>query len=155
MQKLTGDNWTLMHGDCRAAFLAAPAGSVHTIVTSPPYWGGVRDYGIGPSKWADGWEGCFGNEPTVEQYVAHTLEVFDALGHALREDGVIWWNIGSTYARNAVPKDEYVMRDDLTAEQRAYVLEELAKWQRSIEECVGGAEAEKDGKLPECAGPVE
>lgn len=57
----------------------------------------MRDYGIGPSKWADGWEGCFGNEPTVEGYVAHTLEVFEAIGHALREDGVIWWNIGDCY----------------------------------------------------------
>lgn len=57
----------------------------------------MRDYGIGPSKWADGWEGCFGNEPTVEQYVTHTLEVFEALGHALRDDGVIWWNIGDCY----------------------------------------------------------
>lgn len=97
MQTLTGPNWTLKHGDCRAAFLAAPAGSVHCVVTSPPYWGGVRDYGIGPSKWADGWEGCYGNEPSIEMYVAHTLEVFAALGHALRDDGVIWWNIGDCY----------------------------------------------------------
>jgi DNA modification methylase len=95
---LTGQDWSLVHGDCRVAFLGRAAGSVHTIVTSPPYWGGVRDYGIGPSVWGDGWEGCFGNEPTVEGYVAHTLEVFEALGHALREDGVIWWNIGDCYS---------------------------------------------------------
>jgi DNA modification methylase len=94
---LTGEDWTLVHGDCRVAFLSRAPGSVHAVVTSPPYWGGVRDYGIGPSKWGDGWDGCFGNEPTVEGYVAHTLEVFGALGHALRDDGVIWWNIGDCY----------------------------------------------------------
>ena len=29
-----------------------PMGSVHTIVTSPPYWG-LRDYGIPPSVWGE------------------------------------------------------------------------------------------------------
>lgn len=98
MPDLTGQNWRVMHGDCRAAFLSLPAASVHCIVTSPPYWGGVRDYGIPGVTWADGWEGCYGNEPRVEQYVEHTLEIFAALGHALRDDGVIWWNIGDCYA---------------------------------------------------------
>lgn len=98
MTQIGGDAWTVHHGDCREVFRALPAGSVHCIVTSPPYWGGVRDYGIAPVRWADGWEGCFGNEPLVEQYVAHTLEIFEALGHALREDGVIFWNIGDCYS---------------------------------------------------------
>ena len=28
-----------------------PEGSVHCCVTSPPYWGGMRDYGVSPSVW--------------------------------------------------------------------------------------------------------
>ena len=72
-------------------------GSVQCVVTSPPYWG-LRDYGIPGVAWADGWHGVFGNEPTLAQYVTHTLEVFEGLGRVLRPDGVIWWNMGDTYA---------------------------------------------------------
>ena len=98
MTRCNGDLWTVYHGDCRQSFAALPSGSVHTIVTSPPYWGGIRDYQIPPVKWSDGWEGSYGNEPTVGQYVTHTVEIFSVLGHALRDDGVIWWNLGDTFA---------------------------------------------------------
>jgi hypothetical protein len=148
MRQISGQNWTVYNGDCREAFAALPARSVHCIMTSPPYWGGIRDYGIPPAVWggdpgcphewdvydlnrggtnrranADhqgkhgyanesisdtdtqatctrcgAWRGCYGNEPTVEQYVAHTVEIFAVLGHALRDDGVIWWNVGDVYA---------------------------------------------------------
>lgn len=37
-------------GDCIVVLPAWPAGSVHMVVTSVPYWG-LRDYGIAPSVW--------------------------------------------------------------------------------------------------------
>jgi DNA modification methylase len=40
----------VIHGDCRDVLATLPAGSVHCVVTSPPYWG-LRDYGIPPSVW--------------------------------------------------------------------------------------------------------
>lgn len=88
----------LMTGDCRQHMKEMQAESVHCVVSSPPYWGGIRDYQIPSLTWADGWTGDFGNEPTIEMYLAHTLEIFDGLRRVLRDDGVIFWNIGDTYA---------------------------------------------------------
>lgn len=70
--------------------------SVHCIVSSPPYWG-LRDYGIPGTLWRDGWTGVYGNEPSISQYLDHTIELFDAMRYVLRPDGVIWWNIGDSY----------------------------------------------------------
>ena len=41
--------------------------SVQTIITSPPYWG-LRDYGV---------EGQIGAEPTLPEYIAALVEVFE------------------------------------------------------------------------------
>lgn len=91
---------TMFVGDCRQAMANAIApGSVHCVVTSPPYWG-LRDYGIEPSDWEDGERCVFGLESTIEGYIAHTLEIFRGLDRVLRPDGVIWWNIGDTFARS-------------------------------------------------------
>ena len=73
------------------------AGSVHCVVSSPPYWGGVRDYDIPALTWADGWTGDFGNEPTIDGYLDHTLEIFEGIRRVLRDDGVVFWNIGDTF----------------------------------------------------------
>jgi DNA modification methylase len=44
-----------LHGDCRDVLKTLPDGSVHTVVTSPPYYG-LRDYGTG--RWSGGDAGC-------------------------------------------------------------------------------------------------
>lgn len=77
-----------------------PAGSVHCVCSSPPYWG-LRDYGIQGVQWSDGWTGVYGLEPTVELYVAHTVELFEGIRRVLRDDGVVFWNLGDTYATGA------------------------------------------------------
>lgn len=88
-------------GDCREHMAnKIPAGSVHCVCSSPPYWG-LRDYGIPGSEWADGWFGVYGLEPTVEQYVTHTLELFEGIGRVLCDDGVVFWNLGDSYATGA------------------------------------------------------
>ena len=46
----------ILIGDCREKLRSLPAGSVHCVVTSPPYFG-LRDYGIGASLWG-GEAGC-------------------------------------------------------------------------------------------------
>lgn len=71
-------------------------GSVHCVVTSPPYWG-LRDYGGDPVSWADGWKGCLGLELTPRQYVDHLVEVFEAVARVLRQDGTLWLNLGDGY----------------------------------------------------------
>lgn len=37
-------------GDCREVMEQIPSGSVHCVITSPPYWG-QRDYGLAPLLW--------------------------------------------------------------------------------------------------------
>lgn len=44
------------------------------------------------------WRGQFGLEPTPELYVEHTLLVLRAIRRVLRDDGVVWWNIGDGYS---------------------------------------------------------
>lgn len=77
---------------------AMPEKSVHCVVTSPPYWG-LRDYGLPPSPWGDGWSGCLGLEPDPRDFVKHIVEVFAEVWRVLRDDGTLWLNFGDSYAR--------------------------------------------------------
>lgn len=64
---------TLYQGDVRAVLRAMPARSVHTCVTSPPYWN-LRDYGTGT------WEGGSVECDHVEK-VGSTSPTFHLLGN--------------------------------------------------------------------------
>jgi DNA modification methylase len=64
------------------------SGSVHTCVTSPPYYG-LRDYGV---------DGQIGLEQTPEEYIAKLVSVFSEVRRVLRDDGTLWVNIGDSYA---------------------------------------------------------
>jgi DNA modification methylase len=43
------------------------------------------------------WRGCLGLEPTVDLFVAHLVEVFQAVRRVLRPDGTLWLNLGDSY----------------------------------------------------------
>lgn len=75
--------------DCRLAMsmLIEPK-SVHTVVTSPPYFG-LRDYGH---------DGQIGLEPTPDEFVEALVEVFREVRRVLRDDGTVWLNLGDSYA---------------------------------------------------------
>ena len=79
--------WQVIQADARQ--IPLPAQSVHCVVTSPPYWQ-LRKY-----KGADA-AACLGNEPTVEEYLANLLAVFGEVWRVLRDDGVLWVNLGDT-----------------------------------------------------------
>ncbi|RPH38331.1 site-specific DNA-methyltransferase [bacterium] len=64
--------------------------TVQCCVTSPPYWG-LRDYGD-PNQ--------IGLEKTPEDYVASMLAVFREVWRVLRDDGVLWLNLGDSYVAN-------------------------------------------------------
>ena len=78
----------LLIGDCRARLAELPAQSVHTCVTSPPYFG-LRDYGVA---------GQIGLEDTPEAFVAQMVDVFREVRRVLRDDGTLWLNLGDSYA---------------------------------------------------------
>ena len=77
----------ILHADATTALATLADESVHTVVTSPPYWG-LRDYGI---------PGQIGAEPTVEAYVEDLVEVFAQVRRVLRADGTLWLNLGDGY----------------------------------------------------------
>lgn len=75
-------------GDCLSQLKGMRSGSVHSIVTSPPYYG-LRDYGV---------DGQLGLEQTPEDYVQAMVEVFREARRVLRDDGTLWLNLGDSYA---------------------------------------------------------
>jgi len=81
-----------------------------------PYFG-LRDYGLPTSIWGGdkncnhewvretnicpkcgAWKGCLGLEPTPEEYVENMVGVFKGVWKVLRDDGVVWLNLGNSYA---------------------------------------------------------
>lgn len=85
----TVSNYIILPMDCRKAMdYCMPPESVHTVVTSPPYFG-LRDYGV---------DGQLGLEPTPDQFVEAMVEVFRSIRRVLRDDGTVWLNLGDSYA---------------------------------------------------------
>ena len=78
----------ILIGDCVESMRGLPDQSVHTCVTSPPYFG-LRDYGH---------DGQIGLEPTPDQFVGKLVEVFREVKRVLRDDGTLWLNLGDSYA---------------------------------------------------------
>lgn len=87
-------------GDVQSMLGRLHAGSIHTVVTSPPYWG-LRDYKTEPLLWEDGWRGHLGQEPHPEEYVGHLVDVFRKVRRVLRDDGTLWLNLGDCFATGA------------------------------------------------------
>lgn len=75
-------------GDALAVLRGMPTGAVHTIVTSPPYYG-LRNYNDVP--------GQIGLEMTPEEYVARLVAVMREARRVLRDDGTMWINLGDSY----------------------------------------------------------
>jgi len=78
----------ILVGDCIDMMRTLPDESVHTCVTSPPYYG-LRDYGV---------EGQIGLEETPAEFIARLVDVFREVRRVLRSDGTVWVNMGDSYA---------------------------------------------------------
>ncbi|VTU38407.1 Modification methylase DpnIIB [Variovorax sp. PBS-H4] len=100
---------TCQFGDVRAVLrqMIADGVKVQTIVTSPPYWG-LRSYlpADHPDKALE-----LGSEPTLPEFLANMVEVFDLCHQILRHDGTLFLNMGDSYAGSRDPK----------AKQSAYI----------------------------------
>lgn len=80
--------WSVQTGDVLDVLKTLPDRCVQCVCTSPPYFG-LRDYGH---------TGQIGLEPTPQEYVAKLVEVFREVRQVLRDDGVLWLNLGDSYA---------------------------------------------------------
>ncbi|WP_122563912.1 DNA-methyltransferase [Pseudomonas viridiflava] len=78
----------ILVGDCIDMMRTLPDESVHTCVTSPPYYG-LRDYCV---------DGQIGLEETPAEFIARLVDVFREVRRVLRADGTTWVNMGDSYA---------------------------------------------------------
>jgi site-specific DNA-methyltransferase (adenine-specific) len=94
-------NYKIIQGDCREALKQIDADSVHTCVTSPPYFG-HRDYGGGEEE--------IGSEQEVNEYVQALVDVFREVRRCLRPDGTLWLNLGDSYMaqKNVAPPPQSI-----------------------------------------------
>ena len=79
---------TILYGDCRETLGAFLPNSAQMCVTSPPYYG-LRDYG--------GEDQQIGLEQTPEDYVQELVNTFRLVRDVLKDDGILWLNIGDSY----------------------------------------------------------
>lgn len=86
-------SYSILQGDCIATMKTLPAASVQCVVTSPPYLN-LRSYlpDGHPDKHLE-----IGGEQSVAEYVGRLVEVFREVRRVLREDGVLFLNLGDSY----------------------------------------------------------
>lgn len=79
----------LILGDAREALAELTAESFDCCVTSPPYWGGLRDYGD-PRQ--------LGMERDPSDFAAALCGILEGVRRALKPTGTLWLNIADAYA---------------------------------------------------------
>lgn len=117
----------IIQADVHAGLIALEPASVHTIITSPPYWG-LRDYLI---------DGQIGLEPTPGEYLAKLIGVFRMIRRVLRNDGSLWLNIGDSYA-NDHPRGYYGDQGDTsTGSHGEKITRDWSSWGLKRKDLVG------------------
>ncbi|MFX0174160.1 MAG: DNA methyltransferase [Candidatus Hodarchaeota archaeon] len=77
----------VLQGDVFACLDSLEDDSISCAVTSPPYWS-QRDYGF---------DHQIGNEPTLEEYIARLVKIFEKLKQKLQPPGIFFLNMGDKY----------------------------------------------------------
>ncbi len=101
-------------GDSREKLRELPASSIHTIVTSPPYYL-QRDYQD---------QRQIGTESDPRRYIENLREILRACRRVLREDGTLWLNLGDKFQDKcllgmpwrvalALTEDGWLLRSDI------------------------------------------
>ena len=91
---LTARRSWVCQGDCVDVLRSLPAGCVHSVVTSPPYWA-LRSYL--PKDHADK-PLELGSEALPDAYVQRLVAVFEEVKRVMRDDAVLWVNLGDSYS---------------------------------------------------------
>ena len=108
----TSDDFIVHAGGALEVLATLPADSIHTCVTSPPYFE-QRDFGSE-----------LGHEKTPEELIEKLVVIFRSVRRVLRPDGTLWLNMGDTYTdRNlcgipwrlafALQDDGWILRSDI------------------------------------------
>jgi len=102
-----------------------PANTIHTAITSPPYWQ-LRNYQESDAE-LDGTQ--IGLEDTVDEYIGNIAAVCDEIKRVLRDDGSFWLNIGDTY----VDKDKQMIPQRVVCElqSRGWIVRNNVVWKKT------------------------
>ncbi|MBF8780964.1 site-specific DNA-methyltransferase [Pseudomonas fulva] len=109
------DQHRILVGDCIDMMRTLPDKSVHTCITSPPYFG-LRDYGV---------DGQIGLEASPREFIDNLVAVFREVRRVLRDDGTLWVNLGDSYASVAggyAPEGSAGKHDTVSKATRGAVL---------------------------------
>ena len=125
-----GERYALFVGDARTAMRALPAASIHTCLTSPPYWS-ARDYEH---------KSQIGLEDSVEEYVEQIVSVFREVWRVLANDGTAWLNLGDCYLHQIRQSDQRWQRNKqlalvpfrvaLRLQEDGWLVRNVAVWQK-------------------------
>lgn len=98
---------TILTGDARRVLAGLLPESVDCCITSPPYVGGLRDYGRAEQ---------LGREPSVSEYVENLRVVIRDVRRILKPTGSLWLNLGDATSRH--PRQSAPAKGLLLAPQR-------------------------------------
>src|ERR1700683_1078643 len=87
------DSIRLYCGDVLDVLRKMPSGSVHCVMTSPPYYALRAYHGVDKEK-------EIGSERTYREFVAKMVEVFAEVRRVLRDEGSLYCNLGDSYNQN-------------------------------------------------------
>jgi DNA modification methylase len=79
--------WEVHRGDVQTALATLQPSQFHCVITSPPYFW-QRDYNV---------DGQIGKEPNIDGYVKAIADAMDRVKVVLRNDGLLFLNLGDTY----------------------------------------------------------
>ncbi|MGE4670445.1 DNA-methyltransferase [Yersinia enterocolitica] len=108
-------SYQIFIGDCIDSMRKMADQSIHSCITSPPYYG-LRDYGV---------EGQIGLEESPEVFIQKLVAVFREVRRVLRDDGTLWVNMGDSWGRGkqlngmpwrfafALQNDGWILRQDI------------------------------------------
>lgn len=126
ISQIYGDQFSqVYHGDCREVAHVVNPNSVQCVITSPPYWIVRAFEGVLPAVWGGdttcehtwtdaprqleertctqcgAWFGLLGLESDFHMFVAHIVESMQTVWNVLKNDGIVWLNIGDTFITSA------------------------------------------------------
>ena len=112
-------------GDARSVLADLLPESVDCAATSPPYAGGLRDYGVA---------GQLGRESTVQAYVTNLRAILAGVRRVLKPTGSLWLNLGDSYARRGgagVPRTSLLLvpqRIALAMSADGWIIRNVCVW---------------------------
>lgn len=116
---MASNKYEVLEGDIKKVSKKLKKNSVQVIITSPPYFK-LRHYS--KDKYLAAEE--IGREKSVDDYVSDLVAIFHSLKDVLKDDGLLWLNLGDTYINKelqgipwrvalALMQDGWILRSDV------------------------------------------